>query len=235
MLRYFLGVIAILLAIVVALGYFAKADPKRTARTLKGLGGVALMVLALVMVARGLFVYAVPIAWFGYSLLRGRAPFPSSFPGTANKSTGQQSRVWADFIEMRLDHDTGDMEGMVLKGAYEGRFLSDMPLDDLLKLLSECRASDEQAAQLLMAYLDRAHEEWRERSGVGDEEPSSGAGGGPMSVAEAYEILGLEPNASHSDIHKAHRKLMKRLHPDQGGSTYLAARVNEAKDLLLGK
>lgn len=235
MLQYFLGITAILLAIVVALGYFVKADPKKIMKTLKGFGGAALLALALAMVARGLFVYAVPIAWFGYSLLRGRASFPSSFPGTAGKSTGQQSRVWTDFIEMRLDHDTGDMEGMVLQGAYEGRFLSDMSLDDLLELLTECRASDEQAAQLLMAYLDRAHEEWRARAGDAGEESSGGAGGGgPMSVPEAYEILGLEPNASHSDIRKAHRKLMKRLHPDQGGSTYLAARVNEAKDLLLG-
>ncbi len=234
MLSYFIGALAVLLTIVLAFGYFAKADPKKLAGAVRQIGGIALIAAAVVLAARGLVVYAAPLAFLGYGLLQGRLSFPS-FPGAAPKSGGQQSRVRTDFIEMRLDHDSGDMEGMVLKGRFAKRMLSELALKEALELLAECRSNDGQAAQLLEAWLDRTHSGWRDAAGETQQDRQTGlSGGSPMSVEEAYEVLGLAPGASDAAIHKAHRTLMKKLHPDQGGSTYLAAKINEAKDLLLG-
>lgn len=235
MLRYFLGFVAILLALVLGLGYFAKADPKKLARALRTVGGIALLGLAVVLVARGLIIYAIPLAIAGYALMQGRSPFPSGFPGGGGKSTGQHSRVRTDYLEMRLDHDSGDIEGLVLKGQFANRMLTDLTREELLALWSECRQHDAQAAQLLEAFLDKAHADWRdaaEAADAGGSAPPSG-GGGPMSAEEAYDVLGLARGASDSEIRRAHRTLMKKLHPDQGGSTYLASKINEAKDILL--
>jgi DnaJ-domain-containing protein 1 len=95
---------------------------------------------------------------------------------------------------------------------------------------------DPESQNLLAAYLDRRHPGWRENHAGG---ASAGRGGaarsGKMAEEEAYQVLGLQPGASPEEIVRAHRGLMKKLHPDQGDSTstYLAARVNEAKDVLL--
>lgn len=233
MLSYFIGAIAVLLTIVLALGYVAKADPKKLVRAIRYIGGISLMIAAAFLAARGLVVYAAPLAFFGYALLQGRFSFPS-FPGGTPKSHGQQSRVRTDFIEMRLDHDTGEMEGLVLKGQFANRMLSDLGLEEAFELMTECISNDGQAAQLLEAWLDRAHPDWRDKAGEAHQGQHAGAtGGAPMSVDEAYEILGLNPGASDTAIRKAHRTLMKKLHPDQGGSNYLASKINEAKDMLL--
>ena len=98
----------------------------------------------------------------------------------------------------------------------------------------DCRFTDPQSAQLLEAYLDRIHPSWREDVSRGEKTMSAGPDG-RMSIAEAWEILGLEPGAGDEAIRRAHRELMLKLHPDRGGSTYLAAKINEAKDVLLAR
>jgi hypothetical protein len=115
---------------------------------------------------------------------------------------------------MNLDHDTGAMDGQVLAGAFEGRALSSLSLPELLALLKECVAANDQSEALLMAYLDRVHEGWREQAGTAG--GSAGGATGGMSEAEALDVLGLEQGASEAAIRKAYRDLMKKHHPDQG-------------------
>jgi hypothetical protein len=160
---------------------------------------------------------------------------PWSMPGFADrtqKSAGQVSRVRSAFVEMELDHDTGAMRGRILAGRHEGAALDALDVATLTGFLPEI---DEESRSLLMAYLDRREPAWREHA-QGDAAPGAQRrawSGGKMTEEEAYQILGVEPGASAEDIGRAHRALMKKLHPDQGGSTYLAARVNEAKEVLL--
>jgi hypothetical protein len=214
-----------------ALNAIAKIDAKVAARIVKASGGLLSLGFAVFLGLRGEIGVAIPLGVFGLGLL-GWLPFgPAGFTQRTRKSTGQASRVRSSFFEMELDHDSGAMRGRVLAGKYAGVTLEALDVSTLVGLLSEV---DEESRALLMAYLDRRDAGWREHA-QGD----AAAGrrhaphGTKMTEEEAYQILGLEAGASANAISRAHRALMKKLHPDQGGSTYLAARVNEAKDVLL--
>ncbi len=141
---------------------------------------------------------------------------------------------------MVLDHDSGEMSGEVVDGQYAGRSLGDLNLGELVELWRECAREDEQSRVVLENYLDRDHDDWRNVAGAGPREETSQAHTNSpwtqnaMSAEEACEILGVEPNASAEDIEAAYRKVMKSAHPDQGGSDWMAAKVNQAKDVLLG-
>jgi DnaJ-domain-containing protein 1 len=135
---------------------------------------------------------------------------------------------------MELEHDTGAMHGRILKGFFAGRELEDLKPVELAHLWQDCRFNDPQSAQLVEAYLDRIHPTWRDDVARGEAEHSQGPDG-KMTAEQALEILGLRAGASEDAIRRAHRELMLKLHPDRGGSTYLAAKINEAKDVLLGK
>lgn len=238
--HYFLLGLALLAGFLFLSKSFVNANPMELARNLRKIGGAGALLLALLLLLTGRFALAIPLAFFGFMLL-GRSmsiPLPGGFnPGGRRKSAGQRSEVRTVFLAMTLDHDTGKMKGNVLKGRFRGRELAHLSLLRLLDLWRECAAQDQQSTLLMEAYLDHAHPEWREK--LNDEEQqqseqrTSSSGGGVMSIEEAYDILGLSPDASTEDIHRAHRSLMKQFHPDQGGSTYLAAKINEAKDMLL--
>jgi hypothetical protein len=134
---------------------------------------------------------------------------------------------------MSLDHDSGGMDGTVLQGRWKGRRLSELSVDGLLDLLAETRIGDADSAQLVEAYLDRARPDWRETAGeaaAAQAPPASAA----MTREEARRILEVGPDADEATIRDAHRRLMMKLHPDLGGSSYLAAKINQAKDVLLG-
>lgn len=138
------------------------------------------------------------------------------------------------FLLMELDHSTGTMDGEVLQGAFKGAKLSSLELEDLIALLEECEA-DGDSRQILEAYLDRVHGQWRGSGEQDSSQNSSNTSEPAMSESLALEILGLNSGASRDEIVQSHRRLMQKLHPDRGGSDYLAQRINAARDFLLAK
>src|SRR5271166_545340 len=207
-----------------ALNSFTKVNPHTAAAVLKAGGGLVALALAGVLGVRGRLDVAIPLGLTGLGLLGW---LPWSIPGLGartRKSAGQVSRVHSAFVEMELDHDTGAMRGRVLAGRHAGVMLDALDLATLTGLLVEI---DEESRALLMAYLDRREPGWREHA-QGDAAAGTDRtawASGKMTEEEAYQILGVQPGASAEEIGRAHRSLMKKLHPDQGGSTYLAARV----------
>jgi len=239
---YLLGGFAILGGLLMLVYLFVNADPTRLARNLKWTGitiaGVAVVALILLPPARELAALLLPLAIATPLLARLR----SILDRYRTPAGGQTSTVATAFLRMTLDHDTGSMEGTILRGRFAGMRLDELRAADLLGLLRECRAEDEEGARLLEAYLDRVRPDWRdELAGAGS--GAAGArgtgrarsGGGDMTVEEAYAILGLSPGADAEAIKEAHRRLMVKLHPDHGGSDYLATKINRARDVLLHK
>ena len=226
----FLVGIAALAAILFLLWMISRADPLALARGVRTGGGIALMLAAGYLGVTGRLFAAIPLAIFAAGLL-GWLPRPASLGARMRKTPGQVSRVRAAAVEMELDHDTGAMRGRMLAGRYQDVPLEALDRAAIVGLLGEL---DAESRALLAAYLDRREPGWREdvekdRGARSAEPPSHG----PMTEEEAYQIMGLEPGASNFEVRRAHRHLMKKLHPDQGGSNYLAARVNQAKDILL--
>ena len=150
-------------------------------------------------------------------------------PGTAGQR--QTSTLRTEYFEMELVHGSGDLDGNILQGAFAGRKLSSLSLEELRQLHGECRG-DADSRQVLEAYLDRGHADWRTGA-----EPHGGDAEGAAEITMnrqlALEILGLEEGADRDAIIQAHRKLMQKFHPDRGGSDYFSKKINAAKDLLL--
>lgn len=230
------GVIAVIV-LYLLLQMLRSANPAVLARGIKLGGGVLMLAVAAVTGIKGELAVAIPLGLFGAGLL-GWSPLGSAgfggigdLFGSRRRSGGQNSRVSSNYIEMVLDHDSGALSGRLVAGPHAGRSLDEFDLAELAAMMT---GFDAESCALLESYLDRRFPAWREnpqgqRAGRQGGDPS----GGKMTAEEAYQILGLKPGAGRDDIGRAHRALMKKLHPDQGGSTYLAARVNEAKDTLL--
>lgn len=215
-------------------GGFRGADPVKLAAKLRFAGGVGGIGLAIVLALAGRWAVAVPVGLFGLSLLgygRGLPSFPGRRP---SRQAPQRSRVATAVLEVELDHASGAMNGRMIAGAYAGRTLDGLPVADLLRL-RRTLAGDPESLSLLDAYLDRRQPGWREDvERDADAGQGGAAGSSAMSTKEAYETLGLQPGATDAEIRDAHRRLIKRVHPDAGGTAGLAAKINEAKERLLG-
>lgn len=241
--------LGLLLAAILLMRWYANADPAVLKKVLKRAVIWSLILIAIFLAltgrlaaAFGLIMGAIAFGWRVLNMvamaqqMRGLfGGLGGAFGGSSHATAGQSSQVESRYIRMTLDHDTGAMDGSVISGQFQGRVLSAMPLQELLSLRSEV-SGDADSLALLEAFLDRAHVGWRTETGAQDDsQTQSGAPGSsaPMTRDEAYLALGLTPGASRNDIKKAYRSLMAKVHPDKGGSAYLAARINEAKDILL--
>ncbi|MGE3147393.1 MAG: DnaJ domain-containing protein [Pseudorhodoplanes sp.] len=207
---------------------FVRMDAQRLANGLRLAGPVVLAIIgvALLLLGRagiGGMLLSGALAWFGATQRRRRVI----------AAPGRRSTVRTAALEMELDHETGALEGLVLAGRQEGRTLGTLVQAELVELYAELY-SDSESRQLLETYLDGRFPGWREdlKADAGGGQGVA-PGAGAMTKEEAYKVLGLEFGATAADVRKAHRRLMQRLHPDIGGSSFLAARINEAKDVLL--
>ena len=214
-------------------GRFSKPnDPKQNARLLRRIGGGVALLFAAFLFLRGQMWIAIPVGAFGLGLIGWISPWPG-FNWRSWKFPGRISHVRSAFVEMELDHYSGVMRGRILAGSHDGASLDTLDIPTLVGLMG---GIDDDSRSLMMAYLDRREPRWREyakrNAGTGRRSGAT-VPGGEMTEEEAYQILDLQPGANAGEIGRAHRSLMKKLHPDQGGSTYLAGRVNQAKDVLL--
>ncbi len=253
MLSYFILGVALFAGLLLAGHWFATADPKRLAKALKWL------LIGLIVTVILFFVFTGRLAWAFFALpallpwimrARAAARMARNFQHMAGAASGggpgggpgsgQASTVETRFLHMTLDHTSGAMDGDVVEGPFAGRRLGDLTLPELLVLLQACAAADAQSEQVLEAYLDRNHPDWRDHIGAGQEDAGSGGGrgsstwGGAMTREEALQVLGLEEGADEEAIKAAYHRLMGGLHPDHGGSTYLATKLNQARDILIG-
>jgi hypothetical protein len=230
--------VAVLILVWLLAKLFAGANPRVLARLAKTGGGVAALGVAGLLMVRGRMDMAIFLGGVGAWLLGWSATGPGGirFPWAdrGGPTPGVSSKVKSVLLEMELDHDSGAVAGRVTAGPYAGRSLDSLGMADLAALMRDCLARDPDGARLLEAYLDRRSPGWREdahRDGDAGERGAPGAGA--MTQQEAHDILGLQPGAGEEAIREAHRALMKRIHPDAGGTSGLAARVNQAKDVLL--
>ncbi len=189
--------------------------------------GVLLITVGIWLIFIRLVALAIPMLILGSVLL------PSRNAAISKRSMTRTSQVRSAHLEMTLDHETGRIEGEILTGVFQGQALSDLALHELLRFHAEVQ-TDEETVKLLETFLDSAHPDWRdqmEQSAARDETASSYSG--QLSRDEAYRLLGLEAGSSEADIREAYHRLIKRVHPDRGGSAALTTQITEARNRLL--
>ena len=234
-----MAIVALLLLALIGVfwfaGKYAQGDPKRLIALAKRYGmqagGAALLAFSAFAAARGNWMPAIVLTPIGFGMLQIN---PANL-GALGWRTGRRSRISTAYFEFAVDQANGAMSAKVVAGSYAGRDLSGMDQATLLRLREEV-SGDAGSLELIEAYLDRRSPGWREHIDERARARQSGAAGSQvMTQKEAYEVLGLHPGASVDAIRTAHRALMKRFHPDSGGSTWLAAKINAAKDILLAR
>ncbi|WP_332686112.1 J domain-containing protein [Devosia sp.] len=222
---------ALLLAALAVYQYLRNVGRRQLMRGLRWVvGGGAALLAVFMLLARRIDI-AIFVGAVAFSVLSAGRLGSFSFEGTAEDG-GNVSKVTSYRFAMELDHDTGAVTGRVLNGQFAGADLMDLGEMETRTLLAEVEG-DPDSLSLLESWLDANRSGWREYFAGTASAEASGPEAAIDPLAEAYEVLGLEPGASDEAIRAAHRELMKALHPDHGGSSYLASKINEARDRLL--
>lgn len=261
MIGYFFLGLCVLVGFLLLAKWYSGADPKNLAKIVPRVVIFLVVAILLMIVFTGrasLLVALAPMALLFLSRFRA---MKNRFKAAMGPQPGQTSEVVTRYFRMTLDHDSGGLSGEVLEGSFAGQALDDLVPAELLSLWQEIVA-DAQSASVMESYLTRRlGPDWQEEMGLGARASGNGTSGGEtsgsqdhsgwdsssdgsrgtadappggtMTPQQAYEILGLEPGASKQEIREAHRRLLQKIHPDHGGSNFLAAQINRAKDLLL--
>ncbi|MBE7636838.1 DnaJ domain-containing protein [Sneathiella sp. P13V-1] len=225
MLGYFIFGAALLLALIVGGQAIASAKPSTLLKALRIVGLVLFSSAAAYFAVTARYQYAMGFGAAALFCLRNKPFFSSS-----TQNPGQQSGVSTDWLEATLDHDSGEMNASINKGVFAGKKLSDLSYDELQQLLKELER-DEKSVAILQAYLNRY---FAGESKTDEHETHSGTVKNKgMSKDEAYEILELSAGATLEEIKAAHRRLVKKFHPDRGGSAYMTTKINQARDILI--
>ena len=241
MLAYWVLGVGLFAGLLLAGRWFLNAAPKKITKILKWAVFSLLVITIGFLAVTGRLSWAlmglpVLFPWFlrARAITRAAKNFSRMSRSRRGAGSGKSSDVDTRFLRMRLDHDTGQISGEVIAGPFAGRHLDDLSQNDLVVLLGQLAEQDDESAQVLTVYMDRVHPDWRDhaQSHGGTNTGSSSAN---MSPDEALQILSLEPGADEASIRAAHKRLIANLHPDRGGSSYLAAQINQAKDVLLGR
>lgn len=232
---------------VILVRFMLNAPPATIVRVIKFVLGLAMGVLGLLMSMRGLFFLGGPVGFYGFMLV-ARALGWEGMPGLRlpglnldtgarhGQSGGKASGVRTRYLDMTLDHNSGAMDGLILEGAFRGRKLNELSMEQVFELLREVRLDDPESERLLEAFLDRAHPDWRDTADGQTASPDrDDFSGGPMTHAQALEIMELTGTPSANEVREAYKQQMKKHHPDQGGSDIAAARLNQARDVLLNR
>ncbi len=230
--------IAFILAVLTII-QLLKNTPKSQAKSLYwkvGLSATAIILILLAATGRIHWIGAaigamIPIVRRSIPLLLRYFPLVQQYIRTQPQqrpSSNNTSEVKTAILDMTLDHDSDRLHGEVISGPFSGHQLDSLELEQLQSLMSYCHQQDKDSAKLLMSYLNhRFGNQWQTS-------PPSG-GDGNLTEDSAYAVLGLHRGASKKDVIQAHRKMMQKVHPDRGGSDYLAAQINQAKDILISK
>ncbi|QJD30520.1 J domain-containing protein [Methylococcus geothermalis] len=232
----------ILLLVLPALGALLRALGPALAGGFRRMAPWLILLLFVGLAATGRLGWVLPLAGAVFAvllrLLPALLPLLPVLQRLWRRKTfdaAEASVVETPFLRMRLDRTTGEIRGEILAGRQAGRQLYDLSPAELRQLHAELTRADAESARLLGAYLDRVMGAgWRAGTGAGADDAGTGSfASGKMSRSEALAILGLKEGAQRDAVVEAHRRLMQKLHPDRGGSDYLAAKINQAKDVLL--
>ncbi len=232
--------LAVMIGLILAMNWFVSANPKTVIKVLKWglLGLFGVIVLFLFISGRFAWaLWALPalLPWIMRARMVTRTAKNFSRMAGRPTQTGEASSVTSKYLEMELDHDSGDMNGYVRTGKHAARQLSGLNAEQLIELYEFYQSDDIESARLLAAYLDRTHPDWRDEGEGYDhqDEQRSSSPNSQMDRAEALRVLGLEDPVDNAEIKSAYHRLIGSMHPDRGGSAYLTAKINEARDFLL--